>query len=128
MLFFFFFFFFSSRRRHTRWPRDWSSDVCSSDLPLGAGVRWACHLGGVELGSTVLILGAGQRGLAAVLAARAAGAGTIIVTGLARDGFKLGLAQEFGADYVINVEAEDTVSRVQELTGGDGVDVALDLT
>src|SRR5437870_13481125 len=27
----FFFFFFSSRRRHTRWPRDWSSDVCSSD-------------------------------------------------------------------------------------------------
>src|SRR5690625_7850595 len=27
------FFFFSSRRRHTRWPRDWSSDVCSSDLP-----------------------------------------------------------------------------------------------
>src|SRR6266508_1789646 len=28
-------FFFSSRRRHTRWPRDWSSDVCSSDLELG---------------------------------------------------------------------------------------------
>src|SRR5207247_4114826 len=33
MLFFFFvFFFFSSRRRHTRSTRDWSSDVCSSDL------------------------------------------------------------------------------------------------
>src|SRR3982751_1685417 len=29
---FFFFFFFSSRRRHTRSDRDWSSDVCSSDL------------------------------------------------------------------------------------------------
>src|SRR6266568_7714705 len=28
-----FFFFFSSRRRHTRWNCDWSSDVCSSDLP-----------------------------------------------------------------------------------------------
>src|SRR5690606_40675473 len=28
-----FFFFFSSRRRHTRFSRDWSSDVCSSDLP-----------------------------------------------------------------------------------------------
>src|SRR3712207_8592621 len=27
-------FFFSSRRRHTRYWRDWSSDVCSSDLPL----------------------------------------------------------------------------------------------
>src|SRR5438309_11452376 len=30
----FFFFFFSSRRRHTRWNCDWSSDVCSSDLPF----------------------------------------------------------------------------------------------
>src|SRR5439155_11511447 len=28
---------FSSRRRHTRWPRDWSSDVCSSDLVYEAG-------------------------------------------------------------------------------------------
>src|SRR5690625_1295341 len=36
-------FFFSSRRRHTRWPRDWSSDVCSSDLAehLSALVRSA---------------------------------------------------------------------------------------
>src|SRR5207253_7534427 len=34
----FFFFFFSSRRRHTRWPRDWSSDVCSSDLYFGPKV------------------------------------------------------------------------------------------
>src|SRR5207253_8222637 len=32
IIFILFFFFFSSRRRHTRWPRDWSSDVCSSDL------------------------------------------------------------------------------------------------
>src|SRR2546429_4286689 len=31
----FFFFFFSSRRRHTRCSRDWSSDVCSSDLRGG---------------------------------------------------------------------------------------------
>src|SRR5690349_1240323 len=30
------FFFFSSRRRHTRSLRDWSSDVCSSDLTLGS--------------------------------------------------------------------------------------------
>src|SRR5256885_8003675 len=30
---YFFFFFFSSRRRHTRLQGDWSSDVCSSDLP-----------------------------------------------------------------------------------------------
>src|SRR3712207_7197330 len=30
-------FFFSSRRRHTRYWRDWSSDVCSSDLPVKCG-------------------------------------------------------------------------------------------
>src|SRR5215813_10453503 len=35
----FFFFFFSSRRRHTRCGRDWSSDVCSSDLAIFA-VGW----------------------------------------------------------------------------------------
>src|SRR5690606_39482147 len=36
-----FFFFFSSRRRHTRFSRDWSSDVCSSDLKAGKRVgRW----------------------------------------------------------------------------------------
>src|SRR5690606_39386989 len=32
-------FFCSSRRRHTRFSRDWSSDVCSSDLFRGAGAR-----------------------------------------------------------------------------------------
>src|SRR2546421_6667397 len=36
-IFLLFFFFFSSRRRHTRSDRDWSSDVCSSDLPFAAG-------------------------------------------------------------------------------------------
>src|SRR5690606_40736990 len=33
-------FFFSSRRRHTRFSRDWSSDVCSSDLEYDAIVFW----------------------------------------------------------------------------------------
>src|SRR5690606_40304366 len=35
----FFCFFFSSRRRHTRFSRDWSSDVCSSDLRRTSGKR-----------------------------------------------------------------------------------------
>src|SRR5687768_17629820 len=38
----FFFFFFSSRRRHTRCSRDWSSDVCSSDLRGLPDARIAC--------------------------------------------------------------------------------------
>src|SRR5437588_7271296 len=36
-----FFFFFSSRRRHTRSLCDWSSDVCSSDLPLRSANSFA---------------------------------------------------------------------------------------
>src|SRR5690606_40240570 len=36
-------FFFSSRRRHTRFSRDWSSDVCSSDLELINGHVWDAH-------------------------------------------------------------------------------------
>src|SRR5256885_12847683 len=42
-----FFFFFSSRRRHTRLQGDWSSDVCSSDLPHRprAACRWPRHRG-----------------------------------------------------------------------------------
>src|SRR5438874_4133505 len=40
-----FFFFFSSRRRHTRSLRDWSSDVCSSDLtPCPAPDRMTCRV------------------------------------------------------------------------------------
>src|SRR3989440_9158836 len=42
-----FFFFFSSRRRHTRSDRDWSSDVCSSDLLSERGVERRHELGAV---------------------------------------------------------------------------------
>src|SRR5207253_3899012 len=44
-------FSFSSRRRHTRWPRDWSSDVCSSDL------------GDTSTNDTVLLLAGGASGV-----------------------------------------------------------------
>src|SRR5947209_15209964 len=44
---FIFFFFFSSRRRHTRYWRDWSSDVCSSDLK-GPHACEALFFGGHE--------------------------------------------------------------------------------
>jgi threonine dehydrogenase-like Zn-dependent dehydrogenase len=98
---------------------------------VGAGVRWACHLGGVRLGDTVLVLGAGQRGIAAVVAARAAGAGTIIITGLAADAHKLAVAREFGADHTVVVDGdggENIVPRVEEITSGEMADVVLELT
>src|SRR5205809_6103663 len=54
--FFFFFFFFSSRRRHTRCSRDWSSDVCSSDLTVfgssGVGMYVSGEFGRQWFGTT----------------------------------------------------------------------------
>lgn len=96
--------------------------------PLGAGFRWAVELPDTGPGDTVLILGPGQRGLASVIAARAAGADTIIVTGLARDAQKLALARELGADHVIDVENEDARRRVKEITNGRGADVVVEVS
>ena len=99
---------------------------------LGAGVRWACHLGEVRLGDTVLVLGAGQRGIGAVVASRAAGAGTIIITGLAADAHKLAVAREFGADHTDRGgrrrAPRTPCERVEEITDGEMADVALELT
>lgn len=106
-------------------------EVAAMYNPLGAGVRWAAQLGGIQLGDTVLVLGAGQRGIAAVIAARIAGAGTIIMTGLEADAHKLELAREFGADHTVVVDgdnAENIVERVGDITNGKMADVVLELT
>jgi threonine dehydrogenase-like Zn-dependent dehydrogenase len=96
--------------------------------PLGAGFRWAVEIPGTKPGDTVLVLGPGQRGLASVIAARAAGASTIIVTGLAADAAKLAVARELGAQHTIDVENEDARRRVAEITGGRGADVVIEVT
>jgi threonine dehydrogenase-like Zn-dependent dehydrogenase len=96
--------------------------------PIGAGFRWAVEIPRTGPGDTVLVLGPGQRGLASVIAARAAGADLVIVTGLTRDARKLALARELGADHVIDVEVEDARVRVRELTGGRGADVVVEVT
>jgi len=96
--------------------------------PLGAGFRWAVELPGTRPGDTVVVLGPGQRGLASAIACREAGAGCIIVTGLAKDEAKLALAQRFGAHHTINVETEDLRSRVREITDGAMADVVVDVT
>jgi threonine dehydrogenase-like Zn-dependent dehydrogenase len=75
----------------------------------------------------VVILGAGQRGLCCVIAAREAGAKRVVITGLARDAAKLALARELGADAALNVEHGDVVAQVREATGG-GAEVVVDTT
>jgi threonine dehydrogenase-like Zn-dependent dehydrogenase len=79
-------------------------------------------------GDSVVVLGPGQRGLAAVIACREVGAGTIIVTGLAADANKLDLARFYGANHTIDVEHEDPIARVKELTGGRGADIVVDVS
>jgi threonine dehydrogenase-like Zn-dependent dehydrogenase len=108
--------------------KDLSPSIAVLFNPLGAGFRWAVEIPETGPGDTVLVLGPGQRGIASVIAARAAGADTIIVTGLTRDQKKLALAKELGADHVIDVEQEDARKRVREITNGRGADVVVEVT
>jgi threonine dehydrogenase-like Zn-dependent dehydrogenase len=97
-------------------------------LPFSNGVEWAYGYGEVGLGDAILIQGPGQQGLACVIAAKAVGAGCIIVSGLSRDAKRLDVARKLGADWTIDVESEDLVTRVRDITGGDGVDVVVNVT
>jgi threonine dehydrogenase-like Zn-dependent dehydrogenase len=111
-----------------RMRKDIPASIAVLFNPLGAGFRWAVEIPRTGPGDVVLVLGPGQRGLASVIAARAAGADTIIVTGLGRDAPKLALARTLGADHVIDVEQEDARARVHELTGGRGADVVIEVS
>jgi threonine dehydrogenase-like Zn-dependent dehydrogenase len=95
--------------------------------PLAAGISWAVQVPQTRLGDVVLILGHGQRGLGAVVAAKRAGASTIIITGTSRSRHKLEIARALGAHHCIASDTENVVERVQEITRGRGVDVILDV-
>jgi threonine dehydrogenase-like Zn-dependent dehydrogenase len=97
-------------------------------LPLSNGIEWACEYGAVRLGDAVLIQGPGQQGLACAFAAKRAGASCVIVSGLSRDARRLEIARKVGADHVIDVEHEDLVARVMDYTGGEGVNVVVNVT
>jgi len=97
-------------------------------LPFSNGVEWAYQYGGVGLGKSIVIQGPGQQGLACVIAAKEAGAASIIVTGLGRDARRLEIARSLGADHTIDVEAEDMVAGVMDFTGGEGADVVVNVS
>jgi threonine dehydrogenase-like Zn-dependent dehydrogenase len=111
-----------------RVPDGVSAELASVVTPLSNGIEWALNAGGVRVGSTVLIQGPGQQGLSQVVAATQAGASQIIVSGTTRDASRLQLAKDLGAHHTIDVQTEDPLARVLEITGGVGVDVVLDCT
>jgi alcohol dehydrogenase len=96
--------------------------------PLGAGIRWGRTVPGTAPGNVVAVLGPGIRGLSAVVAAKDAGAGFVLVTGSGeRDRLRLEAARRFGADATVDVLVDDPVAVLRRHTGGLA-DVVVDVT
>lgn len=109
-----------------RVPLDIPAPLLTLALPIGNGYEWACILGGTRPGRAVAVIGAGQQGLGCVLAAKAAGADVVIAVGRMRDHRRLELAGRLGADHTVDVDTDEAVSAVRDLTDGQGVDVVID--
>lgn len=106
-----------------RIPRDFNLDEAALIEPLACCVR-GIDQAGIRVGDTVAIVGAGPVGLILLQLAKQAGATMIIQTD--REDARLKLASRLGADHVVNIEDEDPVETIRELTGGYGVDVAIE--
>ena len=89
-----------------------------------AGIGAAINTGGVGRGDSVAVFGCGGVGDAAIAGSKLAGAHTII--GVDIDDRKLEWAERFGATHTINSSETDPVEAIQALTGGNGVDVAIE--
>ena len=94
---------------------------------FGGAWAWTVERPNLQPGQSVAILGPGQRGLAAIAAAKDHGASFVAVIGRGRNPYKLDLAKDMGADLVVNLDKEDPVAAVRKATGA-GVDVVVDLT
>jgi alcohol dehydrogenase len=109
-------------------PTNIASDVLTLFNPLSGVVHWLLETPKLQAGEHVVILGPGQRGILAVLAARFAGARTVTISGLSHDAGRLALAKRLGADATVDVTKEDIVGRVRQVTGGEMADVVLDMS
>jgi threonine dehydrogenase-like Zn-dependent dehydrogenase len=90
--------------------------------PLSVGYH-AANRGRITEVDTVLVIGCGTIGIGVIAAAARKGA-TVIVADV--DDNKLAAAQKFGADYTINSTRQDVLQTVRELTGSEGVSVAIE--
>jgi len=89
-----------------------------------AGLGAALNTGNVQRGDSVAVFGCGGVGDAAIAGAVLGGATTVI--GIDIDDRKLEWAKKLGATHTINSRREDPVERIRELTGGFGVDLAIE--
>ena len=89
-----------------------------------AGLGAAMNTGGVGRGDSVAVFGCGGVGDAAIAGSRLAGAHTIIAVDI--DDRKLDIARNFGATHTVNSTNEDPIEAIRGLTGGNGVDVAIE--
>lgn len=98
--------------------------------PLGCGVQTGAASVlislGVRAGDSLAVFGAGAVGLAAVMAAKVAGATTIVAVDL--NDARLDLARELGATHTINGADDDIAGQVRALSGGEGVQYSFDTT
>jgi len=91
--------------------------------PLACGVR-AARIGGVSAGSQVMVIGAGTIGLMCIAAVHQAGGRVTLVTEVNPD--RLATSVDWGAESTCDPQAADPVEMARQLTGGLGVDVAID--
>ncbi len=82
------------------------------------------HVGDLQPGQSVAVIGAGGVGLSVVHLARALGAGQVIAVDLSRD--RLDTALELGATGVVNGSETDAVAAVRDLTAGKGAELVLE--
>jgi threonine dehydrogenase-like Zn-dependent dehydrogenase len=106
---------------------DVPSEVATFVHPLASGHTWAVELPALKPGEDVLILGPGPRGLACLIAAKAAGAGWVGIAGLSHDRDRLALAHMLGADAIIDVEKTDVAAELADNLGRRP-DVVVDVT
>ena len=98
--------------------------VVALQEPMGNAVH-AAFAEPIE-GRTVLVTGCGPIGLCAVGIARAAGAALVVATDT--EPYRLDLARTMGADLALDASDPGTEARIMEATGGDGVEVVLEMS
>ncbi len=116
----------ASSRLHTI-SDDVPAAVATFAHPLAAGFTWAVEHPNLQTGENVMILGPGPRGLSALVAAKAAGAGWVGVSGLPDDQPRLEVARQLGADLIVDGEMDEIAAEVGHSLGARP-DVVVDVT